>query len=247
MSRPTQRVDRTVPPDGHLTTRNLPEPMSLRRMVGPGVVAVGIGMAAGEIILWPYLTAIGGLGLLWLAFATLAVQFVINMEIERYTLATGQTVVAGFSRWWKGWGIIICLAGAFQYVWPGWATSGSTVLTYLVGGGDPVWITVVTLVAIGALLSVSKVVYTTVERVELVKVGLTIFFLIVVVVFVISLGTWGDGARATVTEFGRIPDGITFTLLLSAIGAAGAGGVHNLVLSNWIRDKRYGIDRKSVV
>nr|WP_221373907.1 Nramp family divalent metal transporter [Actinoplanes polyasparticus] len=222
-------------------TRNLPEPLSLRRMIGPGVVAVGIGMAAGEIILWPYLTAIGGLGLLWLAFCTLAVQFVINMEIERYTLATGQTVVAGFSRWWKGWGIIICLAGAFQYAWPGWATSGSTVLTYLVGGGDPVWITVVTLVAIGVLLSVSKVVYNTVERVEIVKVGLTIFFLIVVIVFVISLGTWGDGARATVTEFGQIPEGITFTLLLSAIGAAGAGGVHNLVLSNWIRDKRYGM------
>jgi hypothetical protein len=215
--------------------------MPLRRMVGPGVIAVGIGMAAGEIILWPYLTAIGGLGLLWLAFATLAVQFVINMEIERYTLATGQTVVAGFSRWWKGWGILICLAGAFQYVWPGWATSGSTVLTYLVGGGDPVWITVGTLVAIGVLLSVSKVVYNTVERVEVVKVGLTIFFLIVVVIFVISLGTWGDGAKATVTEFGQIPEGITFTLLLSAIGAAGAGGVHNLVLSNWIRDKRYGM------
>src|SRR5687768_6959053 len=187
------RGPRTTPdpaaPDSEVDTRNLPEPMSLRRMVGPGVVAVGIGMAAGEIILWPYLTAIGGLGLLWLAFATLAVQFVINMEIERYTLATGQTAVAGFSRWWKGWGIVICLAGAFQYVWPGWATSGSTVFTYLVGGGDPVWITVASLVIVGALLTVSKVIYTTVERVEAVKVGLTLFFLVVVIVFVISLST----------------------------------------------------------
>ncbi|WP_433826596.1 Nramp family divalent metal transporter [Actinoplanes sp. CA-015351] len=223
------------------TTRELPEPLSLRRMVGPGIVAVGIGMAAGEIILWPYLTAIGGLGLLWLAFTTLAVQFVINMEIERYTLATGQTALMGFSRWWKGWGIIICLAGAFQYVWPGWATSGSTVFTYLFGGGDPVWITVIGLVLVGALLSVSKVIYKTVERVEVVKVALTLFFLAVVVVFVISLSTWGEGAKATVTDFGQIPEGITFTLILSAIGAAGAGGVHNLVLSNWIRDKRYGM------
>ncbi|GIE77879.1 hypothetical protein Aph02nite_38290 [Actinoplanes philippinensis] len=223
------------------TTRELPEPPSLRRMVGPGVVAVGIGMAAGEIILWPYLTAIGGLGLLWLAFTTLAVQFVINMEIERYTLATGQTVVAGFSRWWKGWGIIICLAGAFQYVWPGWATSGSTLLTYLFAGGDPVWITVIGLAVVGVLLTFSKVIYKTVERVETLKVALTLFFLAVVVVFVISLSTWGEGAKATVTEFGQIPDGITFTMLLSAIGAAGAGGVHNLVLSNWIRDKRYGM------
>ncbi|MFI5841602.1 Nramp family divalent metal transporter [Catenuloplanes sp. NPDC051500] len=219
----------------------LPPPVPLRRMLGPGVVAVGIGMAAGEIILWPYLTAIGGLGLLWLAITTLLVQFVINMEIERYTLATGQTVVAGFSRWWKGWGIIICLAGAFQYVWPGWATSGSTVFTYLIGGGDPVWITVLVLILIGALLSISKVVYTTVERVETVKVALTLFFLLVVVVFVISLSTWGSGARAAVVEFGQIPPEITFVLLLSAIGAAGAGGVHNLVLSNWIRDKGYGM------
>jgi hypothetical protein len=221
--------------------RDLPEPMPLRRMVGPGIVAVGIGMAAGEIILWPYLTSIGGLGLLWLALATLVVQLVINMEIERYTLATGQTVVAGFSRWWKGWGVLICLAGAFQYVWPGWATSGSTVFTYLAGGGDPVWITVGVLVAIGVLLSLSKVVYRTVERVEAVKVALTLFFLLVAAVFVISLSTWGEGAEKTVTGFGRIPDGITFTMILSALGAAGAGGVHNLVLSNWIRDKRYGM------
>ncbi|MDR7276708.1 Nramp family divalent metal transporter [Catenuloplanes atrovinosus] len=220
---------------------DLPAPVPLRRMIGPGVVAVGIGMAAGEIILWPYLTVLGGLGLLWLAITTLLVQFVINMEIERYTLATGQTVVAGFSRWWKGWGVIICLAGAFQYVWPGWATSGSTVFTYLIGGGDPVWITVLVLVLVGVLLSVSRVVYTTVERVETVKVALTLFFLLVVAVFVISLSTWGSGARAAVVEFGRIPPEITFVMLLSAIGAAGAGGVHNLVLSNWIRDKRYGM------
>jgi hypothetical protein len=241
MTQPEARQEPAVPSDGAAVTRNLPEPMSLRRMIGPGVVAAGIGLAAGEIILWPYLTSIGGLGLLWLAVVTLAIQFVINMEIERYTLATGQTVVSGFSRWWKGWGIVICLAGAFQYVWPGWATSGSTVFTYLVGGGDPVWITVISLIAIGALLSVSKVIYRTVERVEVVKVGLTLFFMVVVVVFVISLATWGDAARETVTGFGRIPEGITFTLILSAIGAAGAGGVHNLVLSNWIRDKRYGM------
>jgi hypothetical protein len=80
-----------------------------------------------------------------------------------------------------------------------------------------------------------------VERVEMVKVALTLFFLAVVVVFVISLSTWGEGAKQVVTGFGSVPEGITFVMLLSAIGAAGAGGVHNLVLSNWIRDKGYGM------
>ncbi|WAP58053.1 Nramp family divalent metal transporter [Streptomyces sp. S465] len=219
----------------------LPEPPPLRTMVGPGIVAVGIGMAAGEIILWPYLTSIGGLGLLWLAVVTLVVQTAINMEIERYTLATGQTVVAGFSRWNKAWGILICLAGAFQYVWPGWATSGSTTLTYLTGGGDVVWITVGSLVAFGVVLTASPVIYRTIEKVELVKVGLTLFFLAVVVVAVIGWHTWSTAGEKTVTGVGRIPHGITFTMILSALGAAGAGGVHNLVLSNWIRDKGYGM------
>jgi hypothetical protein len=235
---PTTRPSRPASPPQIL---DLPEAPPLRRLIGPGVVAVGIGMAAGEIILWPYLTSVGGLGLLWLALATLVIQTVINLEIERYTLATGQTVVAGFSRWWQGWGVLICLAGAFQYVWPGWASSASTVLTFAVGGGDVVWITVGALAGIGVILTASPVIYRTVEKVEFVKVGATVLFLAVIVVAVISWQTWGEAGEKAVTGVGQIPDGITFTMLLSAIGAAGAGGVHNLVLSNWIRDKRYGM------
>jgi hypothetical protein len=36
-------------------------------------------------------------------------QFFLNMEIERYTLATGETAVAGFTRFWMPWGVIFIL------------------------------------------------------------------------------------------------------------------------------------------
>jgi hypothetical protein len=36
-------------------------------------------------------------------------QFFINMEIERYTLATGETAITGFSRFWKPWGPVMCV------------------------------------------------------------------------------------------------------------------------------------------
>ncbi|PSL00885.1 hypothetical protein CLV63_101364 [Murinocardiopsis flavida] len=222
-------------------TRDLPEPVPLRSMIGPGVVAAGIGLAAGEIILWPYITSIAGFGLFWLAIVTVMFQSVINMEIERYTLATGQTVVAGFSRWWKGWGILICAAGAFQYVWPGWASSAATVFTFAIGGGNVLWITIGSLFVIGILLTASPVVYRTVEKVELLKVGLTLFFLAVIVVAVITWQSWSAAGTHTVTDFAQVPGQVPFVLMLSAIGAAGAGGVHNLVLSNWIRDKGYGM------
>jgi hypothetical protein len=222
--------------------RDLPDVPPLGRMVGPGVVAVGIGMAAGEIVIWPYITSLAGFGLLWLAIVTLIMQVVINMEIERYTLATGQTVVAGVSRWWRGWGVLIILGGLFQYAWPGWATSAAAVFSFSVGG-NATWVAVISLWVIGALLSASPVVYQTVEKVEFVKVAATIFFLAVVIVAVLTWRTVGDGAAAVFTGFGQIPAEVPFVLMLSGIGAAGAGGVHNLVLSNWIRDKGYGMGK----
>ena len=46
---------------------------------------------------------------MWLAFVGFSAQYFINMEVERYTLATGETAVTGFSRMWIGWGIIFIL------------------------------------------------------------------------------------------------------------------------------------------
>ena len=40
--------------------------------------------------------------------------------------------------------------------------------------------------------------------------------------------------------FGRVPD-LPVSLILGAAAFAGAGGVHNLIQSNWIRDKGYGM------
>ena len=50
----------TTFPTKHLppvTYRDMPEPLSLRKVLGPGVIAAGIGLASGEFILWPYITS----------------------------------------------------------------------------------------------------------------------------------------------------------------------------------------------
>ena len=33
------------------------------------------------------------------------------MEVERYTLATGETVLTGFNRFWRHWGLLFLDAG----------------------------------------------------------------------------------------------------------------------------------------
>lgn len=226
-----------------LERRDLPEPLPLRKILGPGIIAVGVSMAAGEFILWPFVTSIVGLGILWLAVAALTAQVFINTEIERYTLATGETAVTGFARFWKPWGLFFCVAAIFQYAWPGWATGASAVFTFALGVGEG-WVVPMTIIAlflIGVALTASPVVYQTVEKVEFFKVGATIVFLIVVVVGVISFRAWSEAPAQVAGGFGRIPAGLSIALVLGAIGAAGGGGISNLVLSNWIRDKGYGM------
>ena len=78
-----------------------------------------------------------GLGFLWLAVVGVTLQYFLNMEIERYTLATGETAVAGFVRFWKPWGVLFCVFTIVPNMWPGWATSGVTIFTFLMGGGTP--------------------------------------------------------------------------------------------------------------
>src|SRR5215208_7350315 len=65
----------------------------------------------------------GGVGLLWLATLGFLSQYFLNMEIERYTLATGETAVTGFSRFWKPWGIVFALGAILPNAFPGWAAS----------------------------------------------------------------------------------------------------------------------------
>ena len=84
--------------------RDLPEPQSLRKYLGASVILLATALGSGELILWPFITAQVGVGLLWLAFVGFSMQYFLNMEIERYTLATGETAVTGFTRLWKPWG-----------------------------------------------------------------------------------------------------------------------------------------------
>ncbi|MDQ3638458.1 MAG: Nramp family divalent metal transporter [Actinomycetota bacterium] len=81
--------------------RDLPEPQRLTKYLGASVIILATALGSGELFIWPYITSQVGMGLLWLAIVGFSVQFFLNMEIERYTLATGETTVTGFSRFWK--------------------------------------------------------------------------------------------------------------------------------------------------
>jgi hypothetical protein len=224
--------------------KELPEaPTKTWGIIGPGLVSSGVGLASGEFILWPFIASQVGLVFLWGAVFGVVIQWFLNLEIERYTLATGETALTGFSRMWKHWGLVFVVLILFANAWPGWATSSATMVTFLAGWSETAVtpIALAMLVATGAILTLAPVVYTALERLITVKVIAIGGFFVLAIVFALKSHSWA-ALPSAVTHVGRIPD-LGFALMMGAIAFAGAGGGQNLCQSNWIRDKGFGMGR----
>lgn len=239
----TDRVDAAAPGEDGLhrrEVRDLPEPPPrIWRIVGPGIVAAGVGLSSGEFILWPFIASQVGLVLIWGAFVGVVTQFFLNMEVERYTLATGETALTGFNRLGRHWGLVFAILVYFANLWPGWALSSATLVTYLFGGSAPV-IAVGSLLLIGAALTLAPVIYVALERLIFLKVAAVLLLVVLAMAFAIERDSWqalADGFSAV----GTIPSGLSIALIFGAIAFAGAGGGQNLCQSNWIRDKGFGM------
>lgn len=230
-----------LPPIG---SRDLPEPLPLGKIMGASVVILATALGSGELIFWPFITTRVGVGLLWLAAVGFALQYFLNMEIERYTLATGETAVTGFTRFWKGWGIVFILGAVLPNAFPGWAAGGATMLTYLFGGGNVAVIAAIGLVATALALTLSPVVYQALEKIQMVLVAIIMVFLIMALFIATELSAWTGivtEAPTGAANFPRYLGELGAAFVLGAIAFAGAGGANNLVQSNYIRDKGLGM------
>jgi len=220
--------------------REMPRaPTAYRRLIGPGIIAAGVGLASGEFILYPYIASQVGLVFVWAAMVGLATQFFLNMEIERYTLATGETALTGFSRYWRHWGLVFALLTYFANLWPGWATSSATLISYMVGG-PPRFIAIGMLIVIGLILTLAPVVYVALERAQMLKVAAVLLLFVVAAIFAIGASAWAD-LPDVVTRASIPAEALGFAVLLGALAFAGGGGGQNLVQANWIRDKGFGM------
>ena len=203
------------------------------------MVAAGVGISSGEFILWPYIASQVGLSFLWAAVLGIVTQLFLNMEIERYTLATGETALAGFNRGWRHWGLVFAVMVYFANLWPGWVLSSATLASFLFGG-SPSTIAIGMLLVIGMALTLAPVVYVALERLIFVKVALVLALIVLAVTFAVTGETWRELPRGLLS-IGTVPGQLGFALLLGAAAFAGAGGGQNLCQSNWIRDKGFGM------
>jgi hypothetical protein len=221
-------------------TKELPEPPKLRSALGVGLIVMGMAMGTGELILWPHLVAKHGLGILWLALVGITFQYFINQEVARHSLATGEGFFTSSARiiFWSP--IFWLLASVLLYIWPGWSSALGTILATLFGFGNYVVWAWLSLALVLFLTFKGQVAYVMLER--SLKVTVPLFLVLLIIISVSNLSTYDLLATwQGLTNFGYIPKGIDLQVLLGAIVFSGAGGMLNLCVSLWYRDKKAGM------
>ncbi len=249
-------VPDSVIPHGNLpplTYRDLPEVVPLRKMVGPSIILAGLALGSGEFVLWPNIVYHSQFVFFWACMLGVATQYFINMEITRWTLATGESAITGFARLSKHWAWVFLIMNIVPWMIPAWAKGAADLSSWLMFGVEHTPEGGVTspyvfplamggLILCGAILTAGPVVYETVEKVQGFLVG---SILILVVVLACLVVRW-DAVVAMmegVLSIGQLPDSphLTAAMLLGALAFAGAGGTVNLGQSNYIKDKGYGM------
>jgi hypothetical protein len=246
-------VSGSLPPWGDAA---LPTPAAftlpnILRAVGPGVIGLGLAIGSGEWLLGPAIIVKYGVVLLWITTIAVVLQVLLNLEMARYTLATGEPIVTGFMRTKPGptfWGFWYVAMGFLQYGWPGWALASATATGALWLGRIPTaedaslvrMFGYVTFAACFVITLSSRKVERAVERAMWIMVAAILCYLVALDLATVSGANWAKVASGFL-HVGNIPAGADWLLLGAFAAYSGLGGMGNAFITNWMRDKGQGM------
>lgn len=230
-----------------LIKKDFPEAPPLKKLIGPSFIILAAGLGSGELILWPYLSVNFGLGLIWAAVIGITFQFFINMEIERYSLATGESVFVGLARkFGRLIGVWFILSTFIPWMWPGIAASSAKLFAAAAGIPYSGYLGVIFLIILGIVFSFGRVVYKTQERVQKAIIMIGIPFIFILTFFLADSSDWQalfSGLMGKGEGYWFIPAGLPLATFLAAFAYSGAGGNLNLAQSFYVKEKGYGLGK----
>lgn len=251
---PWTPADLPVPPT--------PQGLGWLQAVGPGVIVLGVSIGSGEFLLGPATFVRHGLSLLWVVGIAVLLQTIFNTELMRYTLATGEPVFTGFMRTRPSstfWAWVYAVLYFLQVGWPAWAGTAAGAIFFLftdrlAGAPDANTIYLIgvgTFLACVVILSVGSRIERTLELLNWILIAAILgSFLILAIIFV-PAQTWLAGVLgltgfdSAAGQFDFFPMGTDLFLLGALVAYSGAGGVTNIVLANWARDRGYGMGERA--
>lgn len=231
-------------------------------VVGPGVIVLGASIGSGEFLLGPAVFVRHGLSLLWVTAIAVFLQTIFNTELMRYTLATGEPVFTGFMRTRPSatmWAWVYASLYFLQIGWPAWAGTAAGAIFFLFAqrlaaapdGGAVYWIAVGSFLVCVGILLVGRRIYRTLELLNWVLIVVILGGFLLLAVWFVPAATWGAavaglaGFDVASGAFNFFPADTDFFLLAALVAYSGCGGVVNITLSNWARDKGYGMGQRA--
>ena len=225
------------------------------RVIGPGTILLGVSLGAGDWLLGPAVIVMYGPTLFWLCTASVILQALLNTEMARYTLATGEPIFTGFMRTPPGavfWGWTYSLLHLAQVMWPGWALAAGSALAALSLARMPREEDHAVVLALGYLVFWSSLgivllgerVQRRVERAELILMIWMVAFLLAVAGVLVPWSTWArlaGGFVSPLTGAAPVPPDADWLLLAAFAAYAGAGGITNATFTHWLCDKGFGM------
>ncbi len=241
-------------------TTDFPEPLrkltprKLFAILGPAVIALGGTIGGGEWLIGPSMFVKYGLALLWITTVSSILQVFLNLEMCRYTLYTGEPITVGFMRLKPGkafWGWLFTIVGFCERGLPGWAMGTATAIAALQlgvipGAGDKstvIFWAYIVFVSGAILITLGKSAERTLEWANWLMMIVVLAGLFILDLFLVPGTVWFDGLKGFFT-FGYIPEGVDVLMLGALVGYSAYGGFGNNAITNWYRDKGYGMGGK---
>lgn len=249
---PWKRADLPAPP--------MPKGLGWIGVVGPGVIVLGMSIGSGEFLLGPAAFVNYGFALLWITTIAVFLQTIFNLELMRYTLATGEPAFTGFMRTRPGssfWAWFYVVLYFLQMGWPAWAGNAAAAIFLLsmrrvpeTADGNVVYaIAAGTYVFCVLVLLIGRRIERTLELLNWILIIFILGAFLVLALLYASPSTWlsaGAGFVGYDTAAGGfrfLPSGADYFLLGALAAYSGCGGVGNITLTNWARDKGYGMSQ----
>jgi hypothetical protein len=238
----------------------VPQGLGWIKVVGPGVIVLGLSIGGGEFLLGPAAFVRYGLSLLWITLVSVFLQTIFNTELMRYTVATGEPAFTGFMRTRPGrsfWAWFYAGMYFLQTGWPYSAGLSAGAIFFLVTRRIPGAADAATIYNIGAgtflvcivLLLAGRRIERTLELLNWVMVACILGGFFALAIFFVPAATWLAAAGGLIGldrtgAFNFLPGNADFQLLAALAGYSGAGGMVNIALSSWARDKGYGMGER---
>src|ERR1043166_9700889 len=198
--------------------------------IGPGVIALGVSIGSGEFLLGPAAFVKYGLSLLWVVGVAALLQTLLNVELMRYTMATGEPIFTGFMRTRPHatfWAWFYAALYFLQMGWPGWAGAAAGAVFFLFAKRLPVaaesgmvyGIGVGLFLLCGLILMVGRRIERTLEYLNWIMLAAFIGGLGLLAIMFVPLSTWAAavagfaGFDVRTGSFQFVPAGADFFLL----------------------------------